>query len=171
MINNYMDKENNENFKELLNEVSKIGELIDEIDSEMDNSTPPVTAIKPTITENNLQEYVFNSATNLIDSSLYTLDKIKKSVSSVMDHKELTALAELIKATTSSIDILNKVAMENKKLENAKDIKKMDIEAKKELGNTKIKNQTNILVASREEVLKQLIDKTIDNNKIIDIES
>jgi hypothetical protein len=168
------NEEVEENFKELLTEVSKIGELIGEVDPSDHNTNQHDSSIQttqPPLTEDNLQDYVFNSATNLIDSSLFTLNKIKQGVSSVMDHKELTALAELIKATTSSIDILNKVAVENKKLKNAKDIKKMDIEAKKELGNTKIKNQTNILVASREEVLKQLVEKTIDPTKIIDIEN
>lgn len=180
-----------ENFKELLNEVSKIGEIIEEIpdadeseetedgseDQDADTEQQAVSTVKPVpvaapkmaLTDENLEEYVYNSATSLINSSLYTLDKVKKSVSSVMDHKELTALAELIKATTSSIDVLNKVVVENKKMKNAKDIKTMDIEAKKEIGNTKIKNQTNILVASREEILKQLVEKTLDADKIIDV--
>lgn len=171
-------KENNEeNFKELLTEVSKIGELIVEVnptekdDSNDVNDSTATTSTKPPLTEDTLEEYVYDSATDLIDSSLFTLNKIKQGVSSVMDHKELIALAELIKATTSSIDILNKVAMDNKKLKNARDIKKMDIEAKKELGTNSIKNQTNILVASREEVLKQLVDKNIKNEKIIDVKS
>jgi len=181
-----MENENKieENFKELLTEVSKIGELIEEVDNIDDSNdnddstnpniqqsitnTPTVSTFNPT--DENLQDYVYKSATSLINSSLFTLDKVKKSVTSVMDFRELTALAELIKATTSSIDVLNKVVMENKKLKNAKEIKKMDIEAKKELGNTKIKNQTNILVASREEMLKQLVEKTIDSNKIINVE-
>ena len=179
-----------ENFKELLNEVSKIGEAIEEVAvpeeeeteedgeiTENENSTaivPAVSAapiVKFVPTDENLEEYVYNSATTLINSSLFTLEKVKRTVSSVVDHRELTALAELIKATTSSIDVLNKVVMENKKLRHSKEIKEMDIAAKKELGNTKIKNQTNILVASREDVLKQLVDKTLDANKIIDISS
>lgn len=185
-----------ENFKELLSEVSKIGEAIEEVgipeEEESDEEgevgegeipaalTPPTTIVatasavpivKFVPTDENLEEYVYNSATTLINSSLYTLEKVKRTVSSVVDHRELTALAELIKATTSSIDVLNKVVVENKKLRHSKEIKQMDIAAKKELGNTKIKNQTNILVASREDVLKQLVDKTLDANKIIDISS
>jgi hypothetical protein len=165
-----------ENFKELLSEVSKIGECIENLeekDETSDNNEVKTNSIAPKFTpdDENIQDYVYKSATELIDSSLFTLDKVKKSVTSVMDHRELTSLAELIKATTSSIDILNKVVMENKKLKNAKEIKKMDIEAKKEIGNTKIKNQTNILVASREEILKQLVDKTISQDEFIDIKS
>ena len=201
-MENQEDKKIEENFKELLNEVSKIGEVIQELPIEENNSetdcrdeseesdesedsneidasskpnvkqtqVQPVTQVQKFVpSDNNLEEYVYNSATSLINSSLFTLDKVKKSVSSVMDHRELTALAELIKATTSSIDVLNKVVVENKKMKNAREIKKMDIDAKKEIGNTKIKNQTNILVASREEVLKQLVSNTLDKNNIIDI--
>lgn len=164
------DEKLEENFKELLTEVSKIGSLLDEVDTieedKVDSNTPntpPPTKIP--VTDDNLQEYVYNSATSLIDSSLFTLDKIKQGVSSVMDPRELTALADLIKATTSSIDVLNKVAMEHKKMENAKEMKKMDIEAKKEIGMNKVNHQTNILVASREEVLEQLVNKTINQDK------
>lgn len=173
-----------ENFKELLSEVSKIGECIENLeekdeedsesqDLETEKDTNKSKSLIPKFSPNdeNIQDYVYKSATELIDSSLFTLDKVKKSITSVMDHRELTSLAELIKATTSSIDILNKVVMENKKLKNAKEIKKMDIEAKKEIGNTKIKNQTNILVASREEILKQLVDKTIQQEEFIDVKS
>ena len=137
-----------ENFKELLNEVSKIGEAIEEVaipeeESDEDgdlseNETPattiPAVSATPIVkfvpTDENLEEYVYNSATTLINSSLFTLEKVKRTVSSVVDHRELTALAELIKATTSSIDVLNKVVMENKKLKHSKEIKEMDIAAK-----------------------------------------
>lgn len=171
-----------ENFKELLSEVAKIGELIDEVEdiggeeatenekNESQPSTSSITTQTEKVNDENLEEYVYNSATSLINNSLFTLEKVKKSVNSVMDFRELTALAELIKATTSSIDVLNKVVMENKKLKNAREIKKMDIEAKKELGTTKIKNQTNILVASREEALKQLVENSISADTFIDVE-
>ena len=137
-----------ENFKELLNEVSKIGEAIEEVaipeeESDEDgdlseNETPattiPAVSATPIVkfvpTDENLEEYVYNSATTLINSSLFTLEKVKRTVSSVVDHRELTALAELIKATTSSIDVVNKVVMENKKLKHSKEIKEMDIAAK-----------------------------------------
>lgn len=187
-----------ENFKELLQEVSKIGEVIQEIpvdeeeneevlqedtsnndeQNEKTEETKNITTLQPSPvkqiekfvpTDENLEEYVYNSATTLINSSLSTLERVKRTVSSVVDHRELTALAELIKATTSSIDVLNKVVMENKKLKHSKEIKEMDIAAKKELGSTRIKNQTNILVTSREEVLKQLVDKTLDSSQIIDV--
>jgi len=174
-MENEQKPENEENFKELLDEVSKIGTCIEELESveiEDDEETEETTNESPKekVTEDNIQQYVFDSATDLIDSSLYTLNKIKQSVTNVMDHKELTSLAELIKATTSSIEILNKVAMDNKKLQNARDIKKMDIEAKKQLSEGKVKNQTNILIASREEMMDKLLDKAVNNDKIIDIE-
>ena len=123
MTDETKEKKVEENFKELLKEVSKIGDLIEEVDNADKTNSDAQKEEKSVITDDNLQEYVYKSATDLIDSSLYTLEKIKQCVSGVMDHKELTALANLINATTSSIDVLNKVAMSNKKLENAKKMK------------------------------------------------
>lgn len=185
-----MSTKDDKNFEELLEEVKKIGERVDESTETLSTSLSssdvattatsalppiPVDSLASSIkTDDNLQDYVYKSAETLINSSLGTLEKVRKSVTSAMDHRELTALAELIKATTSTIEILNKMTVENKKIKSAKEIKKMDIEAKKEIGASKnIKTQNNIMIATREEVLKQLINKTIkadDVKPIIDIE-
>lgn len=166
-----------ENFKELLSEVSKIGEIIEEVEADegvqgSDSSENAIITTPITYNDENIKDYAYSSATKLIDNSLSMLDRVKKSVTSVMDFRELTALADLIKATTSSIETLNKVIVENEKIKSAKEIKKMDIESKKELNTGKIKNQTNnILVASREEILQQLVDKTINTKGIIEAET
>lgn len=181
-----MNTNDDKNFEELLEEVKKIGEKIEDSTETLTTNSPNLSAndnttITPVASapinqntiksDENLQEYVYKSAETLINSSLATLEKVRKSVTSAMDHKELTALAELIKATTSTVEILNKITVENKKINSAKEIKKMDIEAKKEIGSIKnIKTQNNIVIATREEILKQLVNKTFEEPKnVIDI--
>ena len=54
------------------------------------------------------------------------------------------------------IEILNKIAINKEKLENSVKIKEMDINSKRE----ELEVKTNVFLASREDVLKQLINKT-----------
>ena len=64
------------------------------------------------------------------------------------------------------IETINKIHIQNKKAEAAKDVKKLEIEGKKEI--QKLKNDgylnlpqgnTNVLVATREEIIAQLTGK------------
>ena len=82
-------------------------------------------------------------------------------------------LANLLKATTSSIDSLSRIFVQNKRSETSVNVKQMDIDSKKELLET---DHQNKLELSREEVLDRLLknadiieadvveDKTLDDH-------
>ena len=64
------------------------------------------------------------------------------------------------------LETINKIHIQNKKAEAAKDVKKLEIEGKKEI--QKLKNDgylnlpqgnTNVLIATREEIMAQLAGK------------
>jgi predicted RNA-binding protein with RPS1 domain len=74
------------------------------------------------------------------------------------ESKEILAISELIKASTAAIDTLNKINLSEKKNQNAKEIKKMDIESKKELKNTENESR---MTFTREEILKQLMQSSV----------
>jgi len=72
----------------------------------------------------------------------------------------------LIAASTGAIETVNKLNIQHKKAEANKELKKIEIEGKKEI--QKLKNDgylnlpqgnTNILVATREEIIAQLTGK------------
>lgn len=122
----------------------------------------------PNVSDDSINDFIMSRASALIDKSMGTLDEIKQNVESAGDPEEVDAYAKLITAIASSIEALNKINIQNKKDKSAKDIKKMDIEAKKELAANQPKNlpthNTNVLIAPREEVMKRLMETLEANN-------
>jgi len=94
----------------------------------------------------------------------------------------MAGLASLIAAGAGAIETINKIHLQNKKAENNKDLKKLDIEGKKEIQRLKNdgylnlpQGNTNILVATREEMIAQLTgkvkEKTVNvTNEVIELE-
>jgi hypothetical protein len=79
----------------------------------------------------------------------------------------LSGFAEIIKASSQALEALNRVYTTREKNKSAKEIKKMDIDSKQKM--IEEVNNTRILM-NREELLKQLIEKTLDDGeKIIDV--
>jgi hypothetical protein len=70
--------------------------------------------------------------------------------------EDVISLAELIKSTSSALEVLNKIVVNNKKIDASLTIKKMDIENKREELDIKVNTS---LIASREEMMNQLFKK------------
>ena len=83
-------------------------------------------------------------------------------VEAAPDAESISSLAELMKASTNAIDTLNKVLIQDKRSATQVGVKKMDIEAKKELETS---NQSKNLL-TREDVFKKLLEDA----KVIDLE-
>lgn len=76
-------------------------------------------------------------------------------------------MADLIAATSTAIETLNKIIVSDKKNETIIKAKDMDIKSRKEL---KESDNTTKLLATREQVFKMLIDSANNSAKIIDAE-
>lgn len=133
--------------------------------------SPPVvedTSTKAeTINETNVDEFIYRKSSTLIQQGVDTIERVKNTVMSGADAETLEAYSKLIASVASSIEILNKVNLQKRKEKAAKELKQMDLDASNKLldkydGTTNIKNQTNILVASREEIMKHLLGKADD---------
>ena len=94
-----------------------------------------------------------------------TIDKenFNDYISSAPENRDVAALAEVIKATSASIDTLQKLHSSNERNETQKEVKKMDVESKERLNIAD--NQTRMLL-SRDDIMKALIDKDDD---VIDV--
>lgn len=122
------------------------------------------------ITEDNINDYILQKTGNLVDAGLGAVQDLKDFVVQGQNPDEIAALSELISSTTKAIEALNRINLQNKKAKTDKELKTMDIEGKKAIAGSlpgaNITNNTNVLVASREEIFKQLLndvaDKTID---------
>jgi hypothetical protein len=102
------------------------------------------------ITKDNLETFIIDQASKLIQDTNFTIQTIKPMVEAAPDAKEVSALAELIQASTSTLDTLSKLVISDKKNTTLKDIKKMDVEKKS------ARDETHKLRYSREEIFKQL---------------
>jgi hypothetical protein len=118
------------------------------------------------VTEDNINEYILQKTGTLIDAGLGAVSDLKDFVVQGQNPDEIAALSELISSTTKAIEALNRINLQNKKAKTDKELKTMDIEGKKAIANSlpgnNITNNTVNLVASREEIFKQLLNDIKD---------
>jgi hypothetical protein len=109
------------------------------------------------VTDENVGEYVYKKSAELVESTLGAVQSLKDSVLTGSDPKEIAALSQLINSATKALDQLNKINIQNKVSKSNVEIKKMEIEAN--INRPMLPNTTNVLIATRDEVMKQLFDK------------
>jgi hypothetical protein len=113
------------------------------------------------ITEDNINDYILQKTGTLIDAGLGAVSDLKDFVVQGQNPDEIAALSELISSTTKAIEALNRINLQNKKAKTDKELKTMDIEGKKAIAGSlpgNVTNNTVNLVASREEIFKQLLN-------------
>jgi arsenate reductase-like glutaredoxin family protein len=109
------------------------------------------------VSDENVGEYVYKKSAELVESTLSAVQSLKNNVLTGSDSKEIAALSQLINSATKALDQLNKINLQNKQSKNEMEIKKMEIEANAE--RPILPNTTNVLIATRDEVMKQIFDK------------
>ena len=151
-------------------------ENIDDLINQLKNTNKEVKKLPKqeefTLDKQDLEQFLINKAGKLINDSMEMVDNVKQYVAAAPNSEEVESLAILLKATTSSIDSLSRIFVQNKRSETSVNVKQMDIDSKKELLQT---DHQNKLELSREEVLERLImnadiieadvveDKTLDD--------
>jgi len=109
-----------------------------------------------------LEEFILNTSGRLVQDSLDMIDIVKERVAGAAEPDDVASLSELFKASTSTIEALNKILIQDKKAMTTMTVKQMDIEAKKEIAQQESEGR---FLASREEMMKQLVKDA----KIIDV--
>ena len=113
-----------------------------------------------------LEEFIIKNSGKLITKTLGIVDDVQTYISSAPEAKDVTALAELLKAAASSIEALNKVYTSIEKNKTVKEIKQMDIESKEKIN---VQDNTAFLL-SRKEIMQELIGKSKqDDGKVVDV--
>ena len=152
-------------------------ENIDDLINQLKNTNKEIKKIPKqeefTLDKQDLEQFLINKAGKLINDSMEMVDNVKQYVAAAPNSEEVESLANLLKATTSSIDSLSRIFVQNKRSETSVNVKQMDIDSKKELLET---DHQNKLELSREEVLDRLLknadiieadvveDKTLDDH-------
>lgn len=143
-------------------------DAVDNILNQLKQFNEPTTAAPPAEpvpqTPEELEEFIVRKSSELINRSLHALDKFEDMLSTTPSEESAEALSNLINASSSAIETLNRVLTNNKKVATAIKVKEMDIAARIE--NNKRDNSTRLMM-TRKELLK-LIEAPED---AIDVES
>lgn len=117
-------------------------------------------------TPEEMKEFVAKHSAELVQNSVKSIMELQKLTVATGDPEMMAGLASLIAASTGAIEAVNKIHIQNQKIEAAKELKKIEIEGKKEIQRLKNdgylnlpQGNTNILVATREEIIAQLTGK------------
>lgn len=137
---------------ENINEIDDIVKKIKDIDALPEK----VPTDLPTITDENINDYIYTKSTELVESSLAAIHTIRDTVIQGINPEEINALSTLIGATSKALDTLNKINLQNKKDKTSEKLKTLEIQARKEIMSKRIPAQTNVLIATREEIMKTL---------------
>jgi hypothetical protein len=144
---------------------NEIDSIIDQLKSDsVENSTKTKkTQDIVNLTDENVNDYVYNKTAEVIESGLEAINNLKDSVMTAQDPKEISALAQLIGATTKAIDGLNKINLQIKQHKNNIEVAKLENESLKKLQTS----TTNVVaIATREDVMKKLFDKNPRTEKL-----
>jgi len=149
---------------------------IDSIIEQLKNDSVPSIVKKPEqpelkeeLTDENVGDYVYKKSSELVESTLGAVQSLKDNVLTGSDPKEIAALSLLLNSETKALDKFNKINLQNKQSKNNVEIKKLEISANNK--NLKqLPQTTNVLIATRDEIMSQLFDKSKKTNptEIID---
>ncbi len=124
------------------------------------------SADKLDINDENVNDYVMQKVGRLVESGIETVEAIQQTIASGFSADELQAFSGLLNSVTSAAETLNKINIQNKKAAASKEIKEMDIASKKQISDGKVAlgsggqgGETNILIATREEVIERFLSE------------
>jgi hypothetical protein len=115
------------------------------------------------VTPENIEEFVVKNSSELINQSLSVMRDVKDYIAASSDPDSISALADLIKASSSAIESLNKIVIQNKRSATTLVSKKMDVDAKQTIEDTKT---SNAFIGTR----KEIFDKLLKDAKVVDVE-
>ena len=139
-----------------------ISNLLDELNNFVPASPNTQKAIldNEPLKSEDVQQYFLNKTKALIEAGLGAVQDLTPSVVGGSDSREIEALSKLMASTAQALDTLQKTALIDKKADRDEKMEKIKFEGRKEL--TQLTNgpqhvtTNNILVASREEIMKRL---------------
>ena len=112
-----------------------------------------------------LEEFIIKNSGKLITKTLGIVDDVQAYISSAPEAKDVTALAELLKAASSSIEALNKVYTSIERNKTVKEVKQMDIDSREKIN---VQDNTTFLL-SRKEIMQELIGKSREVDVVVDV--
>lgn len=148
-----------------MNESDDISSLLNELSSFSAPAPHTQRAIKEEVPlkEEDMQQYFLNKTKALIDAGIGAVQDLTPSIVAGSDSREIEALSKIIASTAQALDALQKTTLINKKADRDEQLENLKLQGKKEIAlltqGPKNVTNNNILVASREEIMKRLYGK------------
>jgi len=142
-----------------------IGDLVDQLkNAEKYLKKPEKAEEEFNLDPEELEKFILNNAGKLVKKSIDMVDEVKQYVETAPESRDVSSLSELINASSSAIETLSKILVQNKKDKTQKEVKQMDIDGKKQL----MQGEFNAKVMlSRDDVMKELFAKVEREEKDI----
>jgi len=134
----------------------EVGTLLDQLQA-VNTKVEHVRQERDPLTKEGLEKFTIEKGGELVQDALEMIATVKDFIISAPNAEDVEALAGLIKAASSAIDSLNHLTVADKRSDTSIKLKEMDIASRKELQQA---DNTNKLLATREEIFKMLVDKT-----------
>ena len=142
-----------------------IGDLVDQLkNAEKYLKKPEKAEEEFNLDPEELEKFILNNAGKLVKKSIDMVDEVKQYVETAPESRDVSSLSELINASSSAIETLSKILVQNKRDKTQKEVKQMDIDGKKQL----MQGEFNAKVMlSRDDVMKELFAKVEREEKDI----
>ena len=138
--------------------------LLDELSSFQmpSKNTEKAKEVDPVLNKEDIEQYFLNKTKAVIEASVGAVQDLTQATVQGGDAKDVEALSKLVASTAQMLDTLNKSALVDKKADRDEQLERIRIEGRKEVaqlnqGPKQITNN-NVLVATREEIMKKLSD-------------
>lgn len=109
------------------------------------------------LSKDKLEDFVLNSTGKLVTQGLDIVEGVKEYVMNNPESREVEALAEALKAVASALSVVKDIHVTQIRRESAKELKTMDIEARKEIKQEQAVSTT--LYITRDELFKKIMDE------------
>lgn len=103
----------------------------------------------------NLEDFILKYAGKLVKDGVDLVEDLKTTFTQSLDPREIESLAETFKGVTGALNILKDLQVSKEKSSTSKELKTMEIDAKKE--RLEQQKDTNVLKFSRDELFKKLL--------------
>jgi len=143
----------------------ELDEAVNDIISQLkqNNKVARTPVEESVLDKEDLEDFLIQNSGKLIKKSLSIVDNVNDYISSAPENRDVAALAELIKASSSAIETLNKLHVAKERNETQLEVKKIDVQSKERINIAD--NQAKILL-SREDIMNALLD---DDKDVIDV--
>jgi hypothetical protein len=108
------------------------------------------------LSKENLEQFIFKYAGRLVRGGVELVEDLRSTFVQSLDPREIESLAETFKGVTGALNILKDIQVSNEKSKTSKQLKTMEIEAKKE--RLEQKGEINSITFSRDELFKKLLN-------------